>query len=162
MLIVTITNAIDGNSGVSLTPCASFWGMSFYCLPAMEAGTLCDDWISGDDCGAAGEYSIYKEIEVPEEAEQINTYNMPISVTIKASVGDDECDIEAETEAEMNMAHAGVGAVALVGAYALFKRRRRRTVAAIDLDDDENKGQHFVQMADASSSMGGGAGVVVV
>ncbi|KAL7464185.1 hypothetical protein ACHAXS_004520 [Conticribra weissflogii] len=127
------------NEEVTLQPCLLGWCPEEY---AAGAGHVCDwiqpvdnDYGDGISCGAAGDYAIYYEQDLPtkEEVSSTNSYVSNLSwlsslITVKLMIGEDGrdgCSGSSSGYDNTRYSIAGMGSV-IVGLIAYGERERRR------------------------------------
>ena len=137
-------SGFDPNAKVQLQPCVSGPAslVSYYCFDPEDMGDICD-WVKSDSvsCGqAATDYSIYKTITIPKEAEQLETrFGSFLTIKVKAIIGGEE-----ECGADYNSSAASFAGAALL--LGLVVRSARKRYAA--LVDEDSKA--YIEMGHAS------------
>jgi hypothetical protein len=136
----------DGTENVKLVPC--FMG---YCFTqyTQDAGEICNliENADGNDCGAAGTYTVDEEFAIPDSAQRASA--VMGAVKIKVFVNDEEaCSQLATANASYNMM-VGCASLFLVAGVGVVMRRRRRRRPLIVLDGASD---NFVEMRENPSA----------
>mmetsp|Transcript_28358 Transcript_28358/g.32615 ORF Transcript_28358/g.32615 Transcript_28358/m.32615 type:complete len:213 (-) Transcript_28358:698-1336(-) len=139
----TVTASTSFNDEkVTLQPCI----LGVYCPNdyQQEVGSICD-WIDIDDdgdCGSAGKYSLYQEVEIPNEASDYQFSKWGFMVRVKVLIGGSESCSQDATAYEMSF--ASLGAVSLIAAGVFWRRKK----LAVLTSEEGSATTNFVEFRD--------------